>query len=65
MSEAEAARAGVDAIRLGLATGDRLVVKDALDLDLERAVLTWRYRLADVLGQGTTQGRRAEPPEDR
>jgi phosphoribosylformylglycinamidine (FGAM) synthase-like enzyme len=51
-----AAAAGVEATRLGLATGDRLVVRDVLDVDLADAVSTWRDRLPEALGHGTTQG---------
>jgi len=47
---------GVPATRLGLATGDRLVVKDVLDLGLADATATWRDRLPEALGHGTTQG---------
>jgi phosphoribosylformylglycinamidine synthase II len=48
--------AGVPAIRLGLATGDRLVVKDLLDVDLLELTTSWRDALPGALGHGTTQG---------
>jgi phosphoribosylformylglycinamidine (FGAM) synthase-like enzyme len=51
-----AAAAGVEVSRVGLATGDRLVVKGLLDLPLERVVAEWRDRLPLALGGGTTQG---------
>jgi phosphoribosylformylglycinamidine synthase II len=51
-----AAAAGVEVSRVGLATGDRLVVKGLLDLPLDRAVAEWRDRLPLALGGGTTQG---------
>jgi phosphoribosylformylglycinamidine synthase len=54
--EERAAAAGVAVTRLGLATGARLVVKDRLDLELEATTTTWRRRLPDTLGHGTTQG---------
>jgi phosphoribosylformylglycinamidine synthase len=48
--------AGVPVARLGVAGGDRLVVKGLLDLSLTEAHDRWRNRLADSLGSGTTQG---------
>ena len=54
--ESRAAAAGVAVERLGLATGDRLVVKDVLDEPLAEAVAAWRGRLPDALGQGTVHG---------
>jgi phosphoribosylformylglycinamidine synthase len=50
------ADAGVPVERIGLATGDRLVVKDLVDLPLTEAVSAWRDRLPAALGAGTTQG---------
>ncbi len=47
--------AGVPVTRLGLATGDRIVVKDLLDIALADAVATWRDRLPLALGHGTAQ----------
>jgi phosphoribosylformylglycinamidine synthase subunit PurL len=54
--EAAARAAGVPISRLGVATGDRLSVKDLLDVSLADAVAAWRNRLPDALGSGTTQG---------
>ena len=54
--ERAAEAAGVTATRLGVATGDRLVVKDLLDVGLADATRAWRDRLPDALGAGTTQG---------
>jgi phosphoribosylformylglycinamidine synthase len=48
--------AGVGCVRLGLATGDRLVVKDLLDAPLAELTRAWRDRLPAALGHGTTQG---------
>jgi phosphoribosylformylglycinamidine synthase len=42
--------------RIGLATGDRLVVKGMVDLSLAEATEAWRDRLPAALGAGTTQG---------
>jgi len=50
------AGAGVDAERIGVATGDRLSVKGVLDVPLAAARDAWRRRLPDALGAGTTQG---------
>jgi len=47
---------GVPHARIGVAGGDRMVVKDLLDVPLERAVTEWRERLPGALGSGTTQG---------
>jgi phosphoribosylformylglycinamidine synthase len=47
--------AGVPATPLGLATGDRLVVKDLADVALADAVTAWRDRLPGLLGHGTAQ----------
>jgi len=35
--------------------GDRIVVKDLLDIDLAEATTTWRERLPRALGAGTVQ----------
>jgi len=48
--------AGIEATRLGEAGGDRLVVNGFLDVALDDAVATWRDRIPDALGAGTTQG---------
>jgi phosphoribosylformylglycinamidine synthase len=53
---AAAEAAGVEAARIGLATGDRLHVKDVLDLSLDEAATAWRDHLPAALGHGTTQG---------
>ena len=45
--------AGVPATRLGLAGGDRLVVKELVDVALADAVGTYRARLPEALGGGT------------
>jgi hypothetical protein len=42
--------------RIGLATGDRLVVKGLVDVALSEARAAWRDRLPAALGAGTTQG---------
>jgi phosphoribosylformylglycinamidine synthase len=49
-------QAGVGCVRLGLATGDRLTVKDLLDVGLAALTNAWRTRLPEALGHGTTQG---------
>jgi hypothetical protein len=54
--EEQATAAGVAVTRLGLATGARVVVKGLVDVDLASTTTTWRRRLPDTLGQGTTQG---------
>jgi phosphoribosylformylglycinamidine synthase len=48
--------AGVAVERLGAAMGDRLVVKDLLDVAVDEATGAWRDRLPVALGSGTTQG---------
>ncbi len=47
---------GVAHSRIGVAAGDRLTVKDQFDLSLDEVVATYRDRLPDALGSGTTQG---------
>ena len=47
---------GVPHSRIGVAGGDRMVVKDHLDVALADAVGAYRDRLPDALGSGTTQG---------
>ena len=54
--ERRAGDAGVPVTRLGLATGDRLVVKGLVDVALADAVTAWRGRLPGALGHGTAQG---------
>jgi phosphoribosylformylglycinamidine synthase len=44
---------GVSVTRIGAAGGDRLWVKDLLDIPLEQAVTAWRDRLPEALGAGT------------
>jgi hypothetical protein len=53
---AAAAGAGVPTTRLGLATGDRMVVKGLLDVAVADAVERWRACLPGAHGHGTTQG---------
>ncbi|HVN49860.1 MAG TPA: AIR synthase related protein, partial [Acidimicrobiales bacterium] len=47
--------AGVPSARIGAAGGDRLSVKDLLDVALSDAVDAWRSRLPAALGAGTVQ----------
>jgi phosphoribosylformylglycinamidine synthase len=47
---------GVACVQLGAAMGDRLQVKDLLDVALSDATEAWRDRLPRALGAGTTQG---------
>jgi phosphoribosylformylglycinamidine synthase len=47
---------GVPHVRLGEAGGDRLVVKDLLDVPLDRARTAWRSRLPAALGTGSVRG---------
>jgi phosphoribosylformylglycinamidine synthase len=42
--------------RLGVAGGDRFSLKDLLDLPLDDLTSSWRDRLPNALGSGTTQG---------
>jgi phosphoribosylformylglycinamidine synthase len=49
-----AEHAGVPVTRLGLATGDRLHVKDLLDVPLVDAQSAWRGRIPTALGSGST-----------
>jgi phosphoribosylformylglycinamidine synthase len=51
---AMAEHAGVPVARLGLATGDRLVVKGLVDVALVDATAAWRDRLPLALGSGST-----------
>jgi len=52
---ARAAGAGVPAVVLGHAGGDRLVLGEVVDLAADEVVSTWRDRLPVALGAGTTQ----------
>jgi phosphoribosylformylglycinamidine synthase len=54
--EEQAAAAGVEVTRLGLATGERITVKGLLDLPLDEVAAAWRDRLPAALGGGTVQG---------
>jgi phosphoribosylformylglycinamidine synthase len=47
--------AGVPTARIGAATGDRLTVKELLDVSLADATAAWRDRLPAALGAGTVQ----------
>ena len=46
--------AGVNTARLGLATGDRVIVKDLIDLSLDDVTCAFTGRLPEALGSGTT-----------
>ena len=50
-----AREAGVAAVLLGAAGGDRLVIADLVDLAADEVITTWRDRLPVALGAGTTQ----------
>ena len=47
---------GVPHARIGEAAGDRIVVKELLDVGLAEAAAAWRDRLPSAIGSGTTQG---------
>ncbi len=47
---------GVPHSRIGAAGGDRIAVKDLLDVSLEDARTAWTERLPSAIGSGTTQG---------
>ena len=47
---------GVAHSRIGVAGGDRLIVKDLLDVTVQEAASVWRRRLPTAIGSGTTQG---------
>jgi len=51
-----AAAAGVAAVTVGDAGGDRLTVEGQVDVPLADAVAAWKGRLPELLGHGTTQG---------
>jgi phosphoribosylformylglycinamidine synthase len=53
--EQRAQTSGVEVVRLGLAGGDRLVVKGLLDVAVADTVAAWRERLPSALGHGTAQ----------
>ncbi len=48
--------AGVAATRIGVAAGDRISVKGLVDVALADATATYRDRLPEAVGAGTTQG---------
>jgi phosphoribosylformylglycinamidine synthase subunit PurL len=48
--------AGEDAVVVGEAGGDRLIVDGLVDVALADAVAAWKGRLPELLGHGTTQG---------
>ena len=47
---------GVAHSRIGAASGDRIVVKDLLDVALDEVTTAWRDRIPNAIGSGTTQG---------
>jgi len=47
---------GVPHARIGEAAGDRIVVKELLDVGLAEAAAAWRDRIPSAIGSGTTQG---------
>ena len=49
-----AEHASVAVTRLGLATGDRLVIKGLVDVGLADATTQWRDRLPLAFGSGST-----------
>jgi phosphoribosylformylglycinamidine synthase len=51
--EQAAAEADVSVTRLGVATGDRLRIKDLIDVPLAGTIDAWRTCLPSALGQGT------------
>ena len=59
---ARASEAGVAAVHLGVGGGDRFQIDGLVDLPLDRVVTTWRDRLPEALGAGTTQS--ASPSGD-
>ncbi len=54
--EQVAAAARVPVARIGLATGARLRVKGLVDLGIDQLEESWRSRVPEALGSGTTQG---------
>ncbi|HEU5085011.1 MAG TPA: phosphoribosylformylglycinamidine synthase subunit PurL [Acidimicrobiales bacterium] len=53
---ADAGAAGVPAVVIGDAGGDRLVIGSLVDVAVADVHAAWRDRLPDALGAGTTQG---------
>lgn len=51
-----AEQAGVPVTQLGLAAGDRISVKDLVDVSLAAATAAFHDRLPEALGSGVTQG---------
>ena len=51
---AAAEAAGVPTTRIGLATGDRLIVKGLLNVAVDEVAHAYRDRLPEALGAGTT-----------
>jgi len=47
---------GVAHARIGAAGGERIAVKDLLDVSLAEATSVWKRCLPDAIGSGTTQG---------
>ncbi|MET0728936.1 MAG: phosphoribosylformylglycinamidine synthase subunit PurL, partial [Acidimicrobiales bacterium] len=47
--------AGVAAVQVGVAGGDRLVVEGLVDLGMEETIAAWRDRLPAAIGAGTAQ----------
>ena len=54
--ETRASTSGVPFARVGLATGDRMTIKGLVDVAVEDLRASFRDRLPDALGSGTTQG---------
>ena len=54
--ETRAATNGVPFARVGLATGDRMTIKGLVDVAVSDLDSSFRSRLPDALGSGTTQG---------
>ncbi|HMG44903.1 MAG TPA: phosphoribosylformylglycinamidine synthase subunit PurL [Acidimicrobiales bacterium] len=54
--EARCSAAGVPVTVLGKAGGSHIAIGRLVDVPLAEAVRSWRRRLPDLLGQGTTQG---------
>ena len=54
--ERRCSAAGVPVTALGKAGGPRIAIGQMVDVSVADAVTSWRRRLPDLLGQGTTQG---------
>ena len=54
--ETRASTTGVPFARVGLATGDRMTIKGLVDVAVSDLDASFRDRLPDALGSGTTQG---------